>query len=301
MPALVNLDGRIVSPAEATISVFDRGFLYGDSVYEVIRTYGLRPFELSAHLARLSGSATRIGLELPWDAARTTREIAATIEASRGDEPEDPEGAPWNQGERYVRVMMTRGAGELGIDPALAVDPRVILIVRPVHGPPLAAYREGVKAYVVGVQRIAPQAMDPAAKTGNYLNSVLAVREARAAGAHEALLLDRDGFITEGSTSNVFWVRAGRLETPPVAIGILEGVTRSVVLALARAAGVEVAETRLRPEDLAQADEVFLTSTVRELLPVTALGDRTVGRGAPGPMYARLHALFRARADATAR
>jgi branched-chain amino acid aminotransferase len=301
MPALVNLDGRIVPPAEATVSVFDRGFLYGDSVYEVIRTYGLRPFELAAHLTRLAGSAARIGLELPWDAARTAREIAITIDASRGGDEDDPAGAPWNVRERYVRVMMTRGAGELGIDPALAVDPRAILIVRPLHGPPHAAYQEGVKAHVAGVQRISPQAMDPAAKTGNYLNSVLAVREARAVGAYEALLLDRDGFVTEGSTSNVFCVRGGRLETPPLAIGILEGVTRGVVLALAREVGIEVVEARLRPEELATADEVFITSTVRELLPVTVLGDRVVGRGVPGPMYARLHALFRERADATAR
>src|SRR5512134_3518340 len=252
MATVVNLDGRIVPPAEATVSVFDRGFLYGDSVYEVIRTYGRRPFELASHLRRLAGSARRIGLVPPWDAARTEAEILRTIEASvaGGEEPEEPGAAPWNVGERYVRVMMTRGAGEIGIDPALAVDPRAIVIARPVHGPPRETYLRGVKAVVVGIERVSPQAMDPAAKTGNYLNSVLAVREARARGAHEALLLDHAGFVTEGSTSNVFAVRAGRLETPPVEIGILEGVTRAAVLALAREAGQQVAEVRLRPEDL---------------------------------------------------
>jgi branched-chain amino acid aminotransferase len=296
VPAVVNMDGRIVPPGEAVVSVLDRGFLYGDSVYEVIRTYGLRPFELDAHLRRLEGSARRIGLELPWDAARCAREIATSLDASRGADEEDPAGAPWNRGERYVRIVMTRGAGEIGLDPALAVDPRAIVIVRPLRGPPLAAYRDGVKASIVGMERVSPHAMDPAAKTGNYLQSVLAVREARAAGAYEALLLDRDGFVTEGSTSNVFCARAGRLETPPVDVGILEGVTRGLVLALARAAGIPAAEVRLRPEDLAGADEVLLTSTVREVVPVTTLGDRRVGAGRPGPVYARIHALFRERA-----
>jgi branched-chain amino acid aminotransferase len=292
------MDGRIVPPAEAVVSVLDRGFLYGDSVYEVVRTYGLRPFELDAHLRRLDGSARRIGLALPWGAARCAREIAATIDASRGGDADDPAAAPWNRGERYVRVVMTRGAGEIGLDPALAVDPRAIVIVRPLQGPPLAAYRQGVKAVVVGMERVSPHAMDPAAKTGNYLQSVLAVREARASGAYEALLLDRDGFVTEGSTSNVFCVRAGRLETPPVDIGILEGVTRGLVLAIARQAGIPAIEARLRPADLAAADEVLLTSTVREVVPVTTLGDRRVGAGRPGPVYARIHALFRERAGA---
>jgi branched-chain amino acid aminotransferase len=301
MSARVNLDGRIVPPAEAVVSVFDRGFLYGDSVYEVIRTYGGAPFELDAHLRRLAGSAERIGLVPPWDAARTAREVARTLEQARGGEPPEPGAAPWNAGERYVRVVMTRGAGEIGLDPALAVDPRAIVIVRPIQAPPLEAYRRGVGACVVGVQRIAPQAIDPAAKTGNYLNSVLAVREARAAGAYEALLLDRDGFVTEGSTSNVFAVKDGRLATPPADVGILEGVTRGLVLALARAAGIATGEARLRPADLEAADELFITSTVREIVPVTALGSRPVGGGEPGPVTRRLHALFRERAAAVAR
>jgi branched-chain amino acid aminotransferase len=302
MPTVVNADGRIVPPGEAVVSIFDRGFLYGDSVYEVLRTYGRRPFELTAHLRRLAGSAERIGLAPPWDAARTAAEIRRTIDAATAGapDPEEPDAAPWNVGEIYVRVIMTRGAGELGIDPALAVDPRAFVIARPVHGPPRATYERGVKACVVGIQRVSPRAMDPAAKTGNYLQSVLAVREARAHGAHEALLLDAAGFVTEGSTSNVFAVRGGRLETPPVEIGILEGVTRTVVLAIAREAGLPVGEERLRPADLAAADEVFITSTVRELVPVTELDGGAVGDGRPGPVFRRLHGLFRARADATA-
>ncbi len=300
MPTVVNIDGTLLDPSEARISVFDRGFLYGDSVYEVVRTYGGAPFELDAHLARLAHSAERVGLDLPWDARRTAREIARTLEAAGGDEPPDLEAAPWNVGERYVRVVMTRGAGEIGLDPALAVDPRAIVIVRAVQGPPLAAYRDGVMACVVGVQRNAPEAVDPSAKTGNYLSQVLAVREARAHGAYEAIMLDRDGFVTEGSTSNVFAVRGGALWTPPLAAGILEGVTRGVVLGLARAAAIPLREEAMRPVDLESADELFITSTVREIVPVTRLGRAPVGGGRPGPVTSRLHAAFRERADRSA-
>ncbi|HET7752326.1 MAG TPA: aminotransferase class IV, partial [Anaeromyxobacteraceae bacterium] len=226
MASVVNLDGRIVPPRDAVVSVLDRGFLHGDSVYEVIRTYGLRPFETGAHLSRLAHSAERIGLVLRWDLARTAAEITRTIEASRGGDVAVPGAAPWNVGERYVRVVMTRGAGEIGVDPALAADPLAIVIVQPLSGPAMEEYRHGVAARVVGVEHTGPRTVDPTAKTGSRIENVLAVREARAAGAHEALMLDRDGFVTEGATSNVFRVKGGRIETPPLASGILEGVTR---------------------------------------------------------------------------
>jgi branched-chain amino acid aminotransferase len=293
MPTAVNLDGTLVPPAQARVSVFDRGFLYGDSVYEVIRTYGGRPFEVEAHLARLRHSADRIGLSPKWDAPRVEAEIARTLEASRGDDPPVPDAAPWNVGERYVRVVMTRGAGELGLDPALAIDPVAVVLVLPLVGPPRAAYVDGVKAAFVGVRRAAPDAIDPSAKTGAHLPNVLAVAEARAAGAHEALLLDGRGSVTEGSSSNVFAVRGGRVVTPPLAAGILEGVTRGLVLRLAAEDGVSAEETPLRPEDLEGADEVFLTSTVREVVPVTRLGERPVGTGRPGPVTLRLHRALR--------
>jgi len=300
MPTVVNLDGALVPPARALVSVFDRGFLYGDSVYEVVRTCGGRPFELAAHLVRLGRSAARIGLSPRWDAQRTAAEVERTLEAAGGEDPPDPEAAPWNVAERYVRVIMTRGAGELGLDPALAVDPRAIVIVTPLHGPPARAYREGVKLAIVGVRHAPPGATDPSAKTGARVDYVLAVRDARAAGAHEALLLDARGFATEGASSNVFAVRGGRLATPPLAAGILEGVTRGVVLGLARQMGIPVEETSLRPEELEAAEEVFITSTVREILPVVRLGDRRVGAGRPGAVTARLHEAFRRRASGAA-
>jgi branched-chain amino acid aminotransferase len=296
MPTVVNLDGLLVAPERALVSVFDRGFLYGDSVYEVIRTYGGLPFEEEAHLARLRHSADRIGLVPKWDRARTAHEIARALEASRGGDRPDPAAASWNPGERYVRVVMTRGAGEIGLDPALAVDPVALVIAQPLVGPPASAYRDGVAAAIVGVRRAEPEAIDPSAKTGAHLSNVLALREARAAGAHEAFLLDARGYVTEGSSSNVFAVARGTVRTPPLAAGILEGVTRGVVLRLAAAARLPVQEVPLRPEDLEGADEVFITSTIREIVPVTRLGSRPVGAGRPGPATRALHRLFRERA-----
>ncbi|HTT69855.1 MAG TPA: aminotransferase class IV [Anaeromyxobacteraceae bacterium] len=300
MDTVVNLNGRLVPPGEAVVSVFDRGFLYGDSVYEVVRTYRSRPFEIDRHLARLGRSAERLALALPWSAAECRVEIARALEAAREGAPADPEAAPWNAGERSIRVIMTRGAGELGLDPALAKDPLAIVMVTPLRAPPLAAYRSGVACRVVGIRHDAPEAVDTTAKTGAHLANVLAVSEARRYGAHEALLLDRDGLVTEGASSNVFAVRGGRLETPPLAVGILEGVTRGIVLGLARAAGIEVRELPLQPAALAEAEELFITSTAREVLPVTTLDGRPVGAGRVGAMTTRLHALFREHADRAA-
>ncbi|HET7823691.1 MAG TPA: aminotransferase class IV [Anaeromyxobacter sp.] len=298
MPAVVNLDGTVVPPSAARVSVFDRGFLYGDSIYEVIRTYGGRPFEVEAHLVRLRRSGERIGLEPKWDRDRTAREIERTLEASRGGDEPDPAAAPWNVGERYLRVVMTRGAGIIGLDPALAVDPVALVIAQPLPAPPLRAYVDGVAAAIVGLRRASPLAIDPMAKTGSHLPNVLAIREARAAGAYEAFLLDDDGFVTEGASSNVFAVRGGKVVTPPLAAGILEGVTRGVVLRLARRAGISAEETPLRAEDLEGADEVFLTSTIREIVPIVRLGSRQVGSGRPGPVTTRLHQAFRKLASA---
>jgi len=297
MTTIVNMNGVLVSPDRAVVSVFDRGFLYGDSIYEVVRTYRCRPFALDQHLARMRRSANRLALALPWDEDRTREEILRTLAASKDSDAPDPKAAPWNVGELSLRVIMTRGAGELGLDPMLAIDSLAIVIAGPLRAPPASAYREGVACRIVGVRHDAPEAADTTAKTGAHLANVLAVAEARAAGAHEALLLDRDGLVTEGASSNVFAVREGRLETPPLAIGILEGVTRGIVIALAREAGIDVCEAPLRPEAIATADELFITSTAREILPVTSLDGREVASGRVGAFTTRLHTLFRRRAD----
>ena len=293
MNAAVSIDGVLVPAGSARVSVFDRGFLYGDSVYEVVRTYGLEPFEVGAHLARLSASAGRIALRLPWDAPRLEREIRRVVEASRGADGSDPEGAPWNQGERSVRIVVTRGCGEMGLDPGLASEPAVVVMALPLQGPPLSAYRDGVSAWPFGGPEGPGRGGDPAAKTGEHLFHVLAVGEAREHGAHEALLVDRGGFVTEGASSNLFTVREGVLSTPPLQAGILAGVTRALVLGLARTLEIPVQEQPLPLAALDAADEAFLTSTVREVLPLVRVGDRPVGAGVPGAVTGRIHAAFR--------
>lgn len=284
MATLVNLDGVLVSPEDARVSVFDRGFLYGDSVYEVIRTYGGRPFELGRHLERLEGSAARIALPLPWSRERFAAELSRTLAAD-------------GNAESQVRLIVTRGAGELGLDPALAARPLVLLISTPLHPPPPEAYRDGVKAQLVGVRR---GEVDPRAKTGNYLANLLALKAAREHGAYEALMVDGRGHVTEGTQSNVFVVKDGVLRTPPVEAGILEGVTRAMVLEVARAQGIPCEETPLLPDDLLAADEAMVTGSVRELVPVVRLGvdgdERPVGDGRVGPVVKRLAAAFRDRA-----
>lgn len=301
LPTVVNIDGVLAGPEEAVVSVFDRGFLYGDSVYEVVRTYGGRLFEFDDHLRRLQRSAARLALVPRWDAARTHEECLRTLAASLGGDPPDPGAAPWNLGERALRVVMTRGAGEMGLDPGLAVDPRAIIIAAPLHAPSALDYRRGVGCRIVGARGGFTGSDDSSVKTGARTSHVLATGEARRAGAHEALLLDAGGSVTEGASSNVFAVRGGRLLTPPLTVGILEGVTRGIAIALAREAGIDVSETSLRPDDLVTADEVFITSTSREILPVVSIDGRPIGSGEVGPMTTMLHESFRAKADGETR
>lgn len=286
MGRIVNIDGNLVPPEKAVISVFDRGFLYGDSVYEVVRTYGGVPFELEAHLARLDRSAQLIGLSLPMPLERIGAELRRTVDAT---------GNP----ESYARVIATRGSGEIGLDPGLARDGRLIIIAKELVTPPPEAYERGVKLALVDRRR--NEALDPRAKTGNYLNNVLAMQQAKARGAYEALMLDARGRITEAATANLFLVKAGELSTPPLAVGILEGVTRGVVIALARGLGIPVHERELVPDDLFSADEAFITSTTRELVPVVAVWqgevERPIGSGSPGPLTRRLLQEFRDRAQ----
>jgi branched-chain amino acid aminotransferase len=286
MPTVVSLDGRLVPPDQAVVSVLDRGFLLGESVYEVLRTYGGTPFEEGPHLARLAGSARLAALPLPWDEARLGAEVRRAVSASLGGDPPDPAAAPWNVGERSARLVVTRGGGEA----APGVPPRVIVIAEPLRAPPRAAYRDGVAAILSPVDRGGDE---PAAKTGARLAHARAQRAAREAGAHEALFLGSDGTVTEGASSNLFAVRGGRLLTPPLEAGLLAGVTRAVVLRLARAAGLPVTEERLDPAALRTADELFITSTAREVLPVVRLEGAPVGDGRPGPVTRRLHAAFR--------
>jgi len=287
------LDGAAVRGDQARVPVLDRGFLYGDSVYEVTRTFAGVPHQLAAHLDRLQRSAAGLEMRLPTreqiEAAVADVCLAARRRPGAGAGGAIPD-------ELYLRIVVTRGAGELGLDPALADAPRLVVIARPVRPPPAEAYRDGVA--VVLSQRMRAR---PSLKTGNYLESVLAVREARRAGAHEALLCDSVGRITEGSSSNVFLARGGRLHTPPISAGLLPGITREIVIRLARQAGIAVDEAPVWPADLGRAEEMFLSSSIRGVLPVTRCDARVLGDGRPGELTRKVIALYEASTRAPAR
>ena len=279
MAIRVFIDGAVRPPEEAKVSVLDRGFLYGDSVYETIGTMYGRLFAAREHLDRLERSARRIGLRVP-PRAEIEAAIAATVAAA---------GNP----ETRVRVMLTRGVGKLDLDPASCDDCRLVVIAFPLGAPTPDMFEKGVSVAIVSVTRNSPRAIDPAVKSGNYLNNVLALGEARrSSGAYEAILCADDGSVAEGSTSNVFAVIGGQLCTPGSDVGILDGITRAKVIELARGAGVTVVERRIQPDELRGADEAFLTSATRGVLPITTIDGRPVAAGVPGPVTRRLMALY---------
>lgn len=278
MGRLAVIDGIVRAPAEAVVSVYDRGFLYGDSVFETVRTYGGVLFALDEHLSRLEDSALKMGLELPVPrselADETTRAVAAA-----GNE------------ESYARIMLTRGSGPVGLDPELAEKALRVILVEPLSVPPPDHYEHGIKAHCVETVRASDAADN--AKLGNYLASALALRKARQAGAHEALVVNRDGLVVEGTTSNVFAVKDGVLVTPPLDSGVLAGITRQRVLDIAGAEGLKVELRAMTPDEIVQSDELFLTSSIREILPVVSVDGRQISDGRPGPLTRRLHRGFR--------
>jgi branched-chain amino acid aminotransferase len=279
MSIRVHIGGKVCLPEEAKISVFDRGFLYGDSVYETIGTAHGRLFAARDHLDRLERSAMRIGLRVP-PRADIERAVADTIAAA-------------GNVESRVRVVLTRGSGKLDLDPASVDDTQLVVIVFPLGPPSAEMYAKGVAVAIVSITRNSPSAIDPAVKSGNYLNNVLALGEARRRmGAYEAILCGADGSVAEGSTSNVFTVVGGEVRTPPLEVGILDGITRAKVLELCRKGGLRLVETRIFPDDLRTAEEVFITSATRGVLPVTRVDDRAIGAGTPGPVTKKLMALY---------
>ncbi len=286
MATRVWLDGAVTDAAGARVPVFDRGFLYGDSIFEATRTWGGVPLFLSEHLDRLQRSAASVELTPPPRA-----EIEAATLATLAAANQDPA-----QGESNLRIIVTRGEGEQGLDPALAGAPRLVVIVREVALPAPELYLTGAKLAVVRRRKDAGR--DHSVKSSNYLENLLALAEAKRDGAHEAVMLDGEGRVAEGTTSNLFLVKAGRVVTPDVGVGLLPGITRAEVMDAARGDGIVVEESRPRPADLVAADELFLTSSVRGVLPVTRLeagGEHRIGDGRPGPVTRRLMALYDAR------
>lgn len=282
---LVAIDGALVE--RPTISVFDRGFLYGDSVFETTRSYGGAPFRLPEHLARLAWSANKLGFELPLTVADLIGEVGGLLRIAQARAPHTA------SGEWVLRLMVTRGEGPFGLDPSGAHDPRRILFMQPLRPLDARLYREGVS--VLSVSTFRPSDAARGAKVGNYLESILALKQARAVGAHEALILSHDGCVVEGTTSNVFAVREGKLVTPPPTETLLPGITRALVMEAASSLGLEVVERRMAPEDLAGAGEAFITSTIRELLPVVNIDGHVIGDGQVGPTTRELHRTFRER------
>jgi branched-chain amino acid aminotransferase len=280
--AVVFVNDRIASDRDAVVSVFDHGFLYGEGVYEVMRTYGRAPFLYDRHACRLRESAARIALPVPFTDDDLLGRVRQTIDA-----------AP-DLDEAYVRILLTRGVGELTYDPRACPTPTLVIIVKAHAAPPAAVYEQGVRVTRVDVTRNHPQSVSPLIKSNNLLNNALAMQQAIARGAFEALMKNYRGEICECAQSNVFLVRDGVLATPPLDAGLLAGVTRGFVLGLADSSGIAARETTLRDEDVDAADEMFLTSTTREIVPVVSVDGRPVGAGVPGPVTRRLQAAFSA-------
>ena len=281
MIEIVSVNGAISPADEARISPLDRGFLYGDSVYETIRTYGGRPFLLARHLDRLRRSAEAIGLDparAPLDAGRAVREALERSDQGRT--------------EAAIRIILSRGRGGIGYDDADCGPPTLVVHVRPCPLIPESSRREGVDVAIVTVRRNAAEALDPAIKSSNLLNNLLAWRAAHRQGAYEPILLGADGAIAEGASSNVFLAQDGRLFTPALEVGLLRGITRDAVINLARTDGLPVEETVLEAERLRRSDEAFLTSTLKGVLPIRRVDGWPVKDGRPGPLTRRLAALY---------
>lgn len=284
MPRTIFLNDRLVPEAEARISVFDHGLLYGDGVFEGLRSYGGRVFRLDAHLDRLWASARAICLEIPLAKEAMAQAVIETLAAN-------------GLADGYIRLIVTRGAGTLGLDPNRCSNPQVIIIADTISLYPQEFYEQGLRIVTAATQRIQSAALSPRIKSLNYLNNIMAKLEGLRAGCVEALMLNHKGEVAECTGDNVFVVRSGRLLTPPPDAGILEGITRNAVMELAHAAGIDCREATLTRHDLYTADECFLTGTAAEVIPVVDIDGRKIGSGVPGPVTSRLkddfHALVR--------
>lgn len=288
MAATVNVNGRITGERDAAISVFDHGFLYGEGVYETLRTYNGRPFLYDRHMRRLRRSAEMIVLEVPF----SDRELAERIQ-------ETTQAANLDGREVYIRVLVTRGIGELTYDPKATPIPSVVIIIKPNVDPPSEAFEKGVKVCLSPILRNHPGSVNPMIKSNNLLNNALAMQEALRRGGTEAIMRNYRGELTECTQSNVFIVKNGVALTPPVEAGLLPGITREFVFDVGREAGVEVREQVLHDNDLFAADECFLTSTTKEIVPIVQVDDGKIGTGAPGPVTKTLLERFRKRAWAS--
>lgn len=278
----IYIDGRYHDEKTAKISVFDHGLLYGDGVFEGIRAYHGRVFKLKEHIDRLFCSAKAILLDIPLSHAGMMK---AVVDTCRRNKLRDG----------YIRLVVTRGAGTLGLNPNKCKKPSVIIIADRIQLYPQELYERGMEIVTVPTVRNLHSALNPAIKSLNYLNNILAKIEANLAGCEEAVMLNAEGFVSECTGDNLFIVKEGQISTPPLSAGALYGITRGLVIALAREAGIPVHEPNLTRYDLYNAEECFLTGTGAELIPVTKIDGRVIGSGKPGPVTRSLvqkyHAL----------
>jgi branched-chain amino acid aminotransferase len=289
MAATVNVNGLIVDQEHARVSVFDHGFLYGEGVYETLRTYNGQPFLFDRHMRRLRNSARMLALPIPITDAEIGTRFRDTMEAGGFI------GGPGN--EAYIRLLVTRGVGELSYDPVACSEPSIIVIVKPQVDPPPEVFERGVGVVIVSTVRNHPGTVNPLIKSNNLLNNALAMQEAVRRGAFEGIMRNYRGELAECTTSNLFIVKNGAALTPPLDAGLLPGITREFLFEIGADRGIEVREAVLLDEDLFAADEAFLTGTTRELVPIVQVDDRSIGTGRPGPVTVTLLQAFRQKAQ----
>ena len=278
---VVWIDGRLVAPDEAMVSVYDHGLLYGDGIFEGIRVYGGRIFKMKSHLDRLWGGCEAIRLKPALSRAELESALREAVSAS-------------GLKDAYIRLVLTRGKGSLGLNPNHCPKSGTIIIVDRIHLYPPEMYEKGMPIIVAKRPRIPAECLDPAIKSLNYLNNILAKVEAIDAGMHEAIMLNTEGFVSECTGDNIFVIQGGAIATPPVSAGILRGVTRRFVIdTLAPALGLNVAERPLKMDEVFAADEVFLTGTAAEVIGVGSIDGRKIGSGVVGPVTKRLEAEFK--------
>ena len=280
MAFFASVNGEIAPAGEARVSVLDNGFTFGDGVYETLRTYGGRPFHLDRHLDRLRASAGMLGIAIPTGDDALAADLDRLLE--RAANPES-----------YIRIIVSRGVGEISYRFDRIKGPTIVMAARAYEPFAEAQYRDGIPVIISSVRRNSPLALDPAMKSCNLINNILAVREAQAKKAAEPLMLNDRGDVAEGASANVFVVSNGALATPPLSDGILPGVTRALVLERARDLGIEAREQSIRVRTLLGADEAFITSTLKEVMPIATVDGRPIGSGRPGPVTMRLLAAYR--------
>ena len=288
MSATVNVNGRVFDEAHAVISVFDHGFLYGEGVYETLRTFNGEPFLFDRHMQRLRNSSGMLMLPVPLTDEEMAARCRETMKAAGlGDGPHN---------EAYIRILLTRGVGELSYDPGACPVASVIIIVKPHVDPPRKDYEQGVKIAIVDIVRNHPGSVNPLIKSNNLLNNALAMQEAFRRGAYEGVMRNYKRELAECTTSNLFVVHGDSVLTPPLDAGLLPGITRAFVFEVGAEIGVSVREAVLKDEDLLHADEVFFTSTTRGVMPATRVDDQVIGSGVPGPLTRALGAAYDRRA-----